>query len=55
MDSLAVKVEVWIDTVSPYAVAVVFLAGFCYILSLSWTMSDVLAVGVSERREKPPV
>lgn len=27
--SLAVNVEIWIDTVSPYAVAVVFLAGFC--------------------------
>lgn len=34
MVSLAVKVEVWTDTVSPYAIAVVFLAVVIFSVTL---------------------
>lgn len=48
--SLAVKVEVWIDTVYPYAVDVVFLASLIYPVTLL-DHYDILAVGVSEKQE----
>lgn len=51
MVSLAVKAQVWIDTVCPYAVAVVFLAGLVHLVTCL-DQSMILAVGVSEGTER---